>query len=223
MASRTHATWKRVMTVLLRAPGLMALVMTTAIIGSAGCAPQISPPPGAVRRIAVLPPTSATGGALSGVRRGTDGYDASSQSLSDLLAAEASQQLAHYGYDVVDPGVVASATRGRLPSSPEMAAEIVRSAKLDANALLIRVRRWEFPYPTMRTSEILVSLDAMLVDPTSGRVVWQVHPAHETGAVAWCARRRPSGRRGGRRGDEGGAGLVRTATRVSERRMDSLR
>ena len=175
MASRTHAMWKRVMTVLLRAPGLMALVMTTAIVSSAGCAPQTSAPPTAVRRIAVLPPTSATGDALSGVRRGTDGYDTSPQTLSDLLAAAASQQLAHYGYDVVDPALVAIATRGRLPSTPEVAAEIVRSAKLDANALLIRVRRWVFPYPTMQTSEILVSLDAMLVDPTSGRVVWQVH------------------------------------------------
>jgi hypothetical protein len=175
MASRTHAIWTSVRTVLLRAPQLIALLMTTAVVGSAGCAPQISLPPTAVRRIAVLPPTSATGGALSGVRRGTDGYDASSQSVSDLLAAEASQQLAHYGYDVVDPAFVTSATRGRLPSSPEIAAEIVRSAKLDANPLLIRVRRWEFPYPTMRTSEILVSLDVMLVDPTSGRVVWQAH------------------------------------------------
>jgi hypothetical protein len=174
MASRTHAIWKRVMTVLLRPPGLMALVITGAILGSAGCAPQISPPLTAVRRIAVLPPISATGGALGGVRPGTGGYDPSSQSLSDLLAAEASQQLAHYGYDVVDPALVASATRGRLPSSPEMAAEMVRSVKLDANALVIRVRRWEFPYPTMRTDEILVSLDAMLVDQ-SGRVVWQVH------------------------------------------------
>ena len=175
MASRTHATWKRVMTaVLLRAPGLMALVMTTAIVSSTGCAPQMSPPPGPLRRIAVLPPTSATGGALSGARPGTESYDASSQSLSDLLAAAASQQLAHYGYDVVDPALVASATRRRLPSSPEIATEMVRSAKLDANALLIRVRRWEFSYPTMRTSEILVSLDAMLVDPT-GRIVWQAH------------------------------------------------
>jgi len=152
----------------------MALVITAAILGSAGCAPQISPPLTAVRRIAVLPPISATGGALGGVRPGTGGDDPSSQSLSDLLAAEASQQLAHYGYDVVDPALVASATRGRLPSSPEMAAEMVRSAKLDANALVIRVLRWEFSYPTMRTDEILVSLDAMLVDQ-SGRVVWQLH------------------------------------------------
>jgi hypothetical protein len=163
------------MTVLLRTPGLMALVMTTTIVGSTGCAPQTAAPPAAVRRIAVLPPTSATGGAVNRVRRGTDSYDASSQRLGDLLAAAASEQLAHYGYDVVDPSLVASATQSRLPSTPEMAAEIVRSAKLDANALLIRVRNWEFPYPTMRSSEILVSLDAMLVDPTSGRVVWQVH------------------------------------------------
>jgi hypothetical protein len=172
MASRTHAIWNRVMTVLLRPPGLMALVITAAILGSAGCAPQISPPPTAVRRIAVLPPISATGGPVSAVRRDPDG---SSQGLGGLLAAEASQRLARYGYDVVDPAVVASATRGRLPSTPDMAAEIVRSANLDANALLIRVLRWELPFSTMEASEVLVSLDAMLVDPTSGRVVWQVH------------------------------------------------
>jgi len=61
-----------------------------------------------------------------------------------------------------------------VPSSPEMAAEIVQSAKLDATVLFMRVRRWEFPYSTMRTNEVIVSLDVILVDPTTGRIVWQV-------------------------------------------------
>src|SRR5260370_773443 len=62
----------------------------------------------------------------------------------------------------------------RVPSSPEMATEIVPSAKLDSNPLFMRVRRWEFPYSTMRTNEVIVSLDVILVDPTTGRIVWQV-------------------------------------------------
>jgi hypothetical protein len=166
---------KRVMTVLLPSPVLIRLVVTTALAGAGGCASQISPTPPMLGRIAVLPPSDATGRPLSEVRGGTDGYDAPSQSLATLLAVEAGQQLARYGFDVVDPALVASTTRGRVPSSPDSAAEIVRSTKLNATALFIRVRRWGFPYSTMRTNEILVSLDAMLVDPTSGRIVWQVH------------------------------------------------
>jgi len=58
--------------------------------------------------------------------------------------------------------------------SPEMAAEIVRSANLDAAVLFLRIRRWGYPYSTMRTNEVIVGLDAMLVDPTSGQIVRQV-------------------------------------------------
>ncbi len=166
---------RRVMTMRLPQTVRIALVLTTALAGAVGCASRISPMPPMLGRIAVLPPRDATGRPVSEVRGGTGGDDVSSQSLAALLAAEAGQQLARHGFDVVDLALVANATRGRVPSSPEMAAEIVRSAKLDATALFIRVRRWEFPYSTMRTSEILVSLDAMLVDPTTGRVVWQAH------------------------------------------------
>jgi len=54
-------------------------------------------------RIAVLPPSDATGRPLSEVQGGIDGYDAPSQSLATLLADEAGQQLARYGFDVGDP------------------------------------------------------------------------------------------------------------------------
>ena len=62
-----------------------------------------------------------------------------------------------------------------MPASPEMAAEIIASTHLDATALFIRVRRWEFAYPTLQTNEIIASLDAVLVDPTTSKVVWETH------------------------------------------------
>lgn len=148
-------------------------VLASALVGPAGCAPRVAPAPLTVRRIAVLPPCDAAGAPLS-PRVSTDLYGAPSQSLAAVLTSEARNQLARHGFEVVDQRVVDLATGGRVPSSPEAAAEIVRSAKLDATALFIRVRRWEFPYSTMRTDEIIVSLDAMLVDPTTGEIVWQV-------------------------------------------------
>ena len=52
---------KRVMTVLLPSPMLISLVVTTALAGAGGCASEISPTPPMLGRIAVLPPSDATG------------------------------------------------------------------------------------------------------------------------------------------------------------------
>jgi hypothetical protein len=156
-------------------PGLTILLtlLASVLVGSTGCAPAVAPAPATVRRVAVLPPSDATGAPLS--PRAVADFDMTpTQSLGAILASEARTQLARQGFEVVDPTIVATATGGRVPSSPEMAAEILRSAKLDATILFMRVRRWEFPYPTFRTDEVIVSLDAMLVDPTSGQVVWRV-------------------------------------------------
>ena len=149
------------------------IVLASALAGPAGCAPKVAPAPAPVRRIAVLPPCDATGAPLS-PRASAGPSDTPSQRLDDVLASEARNQLARHGFQVVDPRVVEIATGGRVPSSPEIAAEIVRSSRLDATALFLRVRRWELPYPTLRTNEIIVSLDAMLVDPATGEVVWEV-------------------------------------------------
>jgi hypothetical protein len=156
-------------------PGWTILLTLSAslLVGSTGCAPAVAPAPATVSRIAVLPPSDATGAPLS-PRAPADLGAAPTQSLGAILAAEARTQLARQGFEVVDPTLVETATGGRVPSSPEMAAEILRSAKLDAAILFMRVRRWEFPYPTFRTDEVIVALDAMLVDPTSGQVVWRV-------------------------------------------------
>ena len=143
------------------------------LLGAAACAPTASPIPPTVGRIAVLPPCDASGAPLSPTGSAVR-YDMPSDSLARLLASAAAEELARHGLQVVDQHVVAVATGGRVPSSPETAAAIVRSAKLDATPLFLRVRRWEWPYSTMQTAEIRVALDAMLVDPITGQVVWQV-------------------------------------------------
>lgn len=152
---------------------ILLTLLAGVLVGSTGCAATVAPAPAAARRIAVLPPSDGRGAPLS-PRAPADLDAAPTQALGAILASEARTRLARQGFEVIDPKLVETATGGRVPSSPEMAAEILRSAKLDATILFLRVRRWEFPYPTFRTDEVIVSLDAMLVDPTSGQVVWQV-------------------------------------------------
>jgi hypothetical protein len=152
----------------------LLIVVAAALIAPMGCAPRVAPAPATVRRIAILPPCDAAGAPLSPPGPALGAYGIPTQSLAALLTSEASIQIARHGFDVVEASMVERATGGRVPASPEMAAEIVRSAKLEATALFLRVRRWEFSYPSLRANELIVSLDAMLVDPETGQVVWQV-------------------------------------------------
>jgi hypothetical protein len=58
-----------------------------------------------------------------------------------------------------------------------MAAQILREANLDAAGLYIEVRRWE-PTPDSRglkADGVIVALDAVMIDPKTGAVLWQVH------------------------------------------------
>ena len=151
------------------------LSVLSVLMGSFACAPRVGPPPNTLHRIAVLPPCDATGGPLGGRGTSVTTYEVAVESLGDVVASAARDEIARRGFQVLDPGLVETACGGRVPASPEMAAEIIASAQLDATALFIRVRRWEFAYPTLRTNEILVSLDAMLVDPTTSKVVWETH------------------------------------------------
>jgi hypothetical protein len=151
------------------------LIMLGALIGLLACTPRVALPPNTVRPIAVLPPCDATGGPLGGRGTSVATYGASVESLGDTLASAARDEIARRGFQVLAPGLVETASGGRVPASPEMAAEIIASAQLDATALFIRVRRWEFAYPTLRPNEIIASLDAVLVDPTTSKVVWEIH------------------------------------------------
>ena len=96
--------------------------------------------------------------------------------VGDVLAQQARMQLAERGLDVVAPSVVQLATGGRAPTSPQMAAQIMEEAHLDAAALYIEVRRWE-PMPDsrgMKADGVIVALDVMMVDPKTGTILWQV-------------------------------------------------
>ena len=184
------------------------LIMLGVLIGAFACAPRVVPPPNAVRRIAVLPP----GGPLGGRGTSVTTYGVTVESLGDVLASAARDEIARRGFQVLDPGLVETASGGRVRASPEMAAEIIASAQLDATALFIRVRRWEFAYPTLRTNEVIASLDAVLVDPTTSKVAWETPPPGQTGPAPRRARW-GSGERGRRSGaDARSLRITRVAT-----------
>ena len=99
-----------------------------------------------------------------------------SMTIEDVLAQQARVRLEEKGFDVVAPSVVTLATKDRVPTSPQMAAQIMEEAHLDAAALYIEVRRWE-PTPDsrgMKADGVIVALDVMIVDSKTGAVLWQV-------------------------------------------------
>ena len=153
--------------------GLVSVLLT-----ALGCAPAVvTPMPPTVRRIAVLPPYYL--GAPDTPAAGTDSdlLRPLQMTVGDVLAQQARMRLAERGLDVVAPSVVQLATRGRVPTSPQMAAQIMEEAHLDAAALYIEVRRWE-PMPDsrgMKADGVIVALDVMMIDPKTGAVLWQVH------------------------------------------------
>jgi hypothetical protein len=100
-----------------------------------------------------------------------------SRTIEELLAQQARAQLAAKRFDVVQPSVVKLSTQDRVPTSPQMAAQIVEQARLDAAALYIEVRRWEpTPYERgMKADGVIVALDVVMVDPKTGAILWQVN------------------------------------------------
>jgi hypothetical protein len=97
--------------------------------------------------------------------------------VGDVLAQQARLRLTAKGFEVVSPSVVKAAIKDRVPSSPQIAAQMLREANLDAAALYIEVRRWE-PMPDsrgMKADGVIVALDAAMIDPKTGAVLWQVH------------------------------------------------
>jgi hypothetical protein len=143
-----------------------------------GCAPTVvTPMPQTVRRIAVLPPYRLGTADIHPAATDIQAPALPSRTIGDLLAQQARAQLAEKGLEVLDPIDVKVATRDRTPTSPQMAAEIMEEAQLDAAALYIEVRRWE-PTPDsrgMKADGVIVALDVMMVDPKTGTILWQVH------------------------------------------------
>jgi hypothetical protein len=153
-------------------------VLVGALLGAMACAPVIvAPLPQNVRRIAVLPPYQRDAAAERGSSADKDPVGLPNMTVGDVLAYQARLRLAEKGFEVLSPGAVKVATKDRAPTSPPMAAQILREANLDAAGLYIEVRRWE-PTPNSRglkADGVIVALDVMMVDPKTGRVLWQVH------------------------------------------------
>ena len=153
--------------------GLISTLLTTL-----GCAPAVvTPLPPTVRRIAVLPPYRLGTAETPAAGTESDRMGAPRMSVGDVLAQQARRRLVEKGLDVIAPSVVKLATRDRMPTSPQMAAQIMEEAHLDATALYIEVRRWE-PTPNsrgMKADGVIVALDVMMVDPKTGTILWQVH------------------------------------------------
>jgi hypothetical protein len=154
-------------------------VLVSGLFGVIACTPPavVTSLPQNVRRVVVLPPyrlgvadtrPTATESELLGLP---------SRTIEDLLAQQARAQLTAKRFDVVEPSIVKLATKDRVPTSPQMAAQIVEQAQLDATALYIEVRRWE-PTPDargMKADGVIVALDVMMVDPKTGAILWQVN------------------------------------------------
>ena len=151
-------------------------------------APQVGPP-ASVRRVAVLQPSNRTGdGLLIAGASLLERYALKTERVTvpDVLAAEARVQLVRRDIDVVPPDVVENATSGRAPGSPAAAAELAREGKLDVPVLYLEIRRWD-PDAGTHPAYVIVALDASLVDPATGGVLWEMHrparPVATPGAV----------------------------------------
>jgi hypothetical protein len=152
-------------------------------------APRIAPPPSSVRRVAVLPPNNRTGdGLLVAGASLLERYALRTERVTvpDLLAAEIRLQLAGHGIDVVAPEEVERATGGRVPGSPDVAAQLARQGRLDAPVLYLEIRRWD-PDAGTHPAFVIVALEATLVDPGAGTILWQAdmpsRPVATPGAV----------------------------------------
>jgi len=144
----------------------------------AACAVPAPPgPPTSVRTVAVLPPSNRTGDGL--LVSGTSllekyAFRTDRVTVPDVLGAQLRRELARRGLGVVPGDAVDAATGGRAPGSPEAAADVARHARLADPVLFVAIDRWEPDAPT-HPAFVVVALDAALVDPTSGAVLWRTH------------------------------------------------
>ena len=152
--------------------------LVSVLLGAIGYAPAaVTPLPLVVRRIAVLPPYRLGAADTRPTATENQLLGQPSRTIEDLLAQQAGTQLQAKGFDVVAPTELKLATKDQVPTSPQMAAQILRQANLDAAALYIEVQRWE-PMPDARglkADGIIVALDVAVVDPKTGKILWEVH------------------------------------------------
>src|SRR5437667_4103521 len=129
---------------------IIRVALVSALLTVMGCTQTVvTPLPQSVRRIVVLPPYQPDAANTRLGKTDSDLQGLPSRTIGDLLAQQARARLAEKGFDVIQPSVVKLATKDRMPTSPQIAAQIVREAELDAAALYIEIRRWQ-PTPYER-------------------------------------------------------------------------
>jgi len=110
---------------------IIRVALVSALLTGMGCTQTVvTPLPQSVRRIAVLPPHNLRGGDIANADSGLLGR--STMIVADLLAQQVRVQLAAKGFEVLNPSGVKVATKDRVPTSPQMAAQIMQQVNLDA-------------------------------------------------------------------------------------------
>jgi hypothetical protein len=135
----------------------------------AGCAAwQPPPPPTGVATVAVAPVANRTGEEIvvSGEWSLERIIGAPRTSLADVLARAARDVLARRGFSVEQLG-------GAAASTPADAGRAASAARIAQPTLWIAVRRWDVDVPQLQYVSAVV--DAALVDPTNGRILWEAH------------------------------------------------
>src|SRR5437016_8701123 len=123
---------------------IIRVALVSALLTGMGCTQTVvTPLPQSVRRIVVLPSYQPDAANTRLGKTDSDLQGLPSRTIGDLFAQQAGVRLAEKGFEVLEPGVVKLATRDRVPTSPQMAAQILQEVHLDATALYIEVRRWE--------------------------------------------------------------------------------
>jgi hypothetical protein len=156
---------------------MIRIGLIVALFEAVACAPAVltSLPP-TVRLVAVLPPYYRDAANTGSVYTDNNTVRPIGLTVGDVLAQQARTRLAEKGFDVIEPSMMKMATKNRLPTNRQMAAQILEEAHLDATALYIEVQRWE-PTPNrrgMKADGVIIALDVTMVDPKTGTVLWQV-------------------------------------------------
>lgn len=142
----------------------------------AGCAGDraMTPPP--LRSLVLLPPANHTSDAL--VVAGSsllERYAIRTErvTVADVVAIALRDQFERNGMTVIPTD---SAAGDKTPTTPEAAAEIAHRSHVDAPTLFVAIDRWEPDNPT-HPAFVIVAVDATLIEPATGRVLWHRHRA----------------------------------------------
>jgi ABC-type uncharacterized transport system auxiliary subunit len=150
---------------------IRTLALLLALGNLVGCASAPPAPVEVSRTVGVYPPNNLTGDRLMVAGTGLiDRYlrHASPVSVADVLVSETRSRLEEKGFEV------AGVRAGRIPQSAQEAAKLASEVGLTRPVLYLEIRRWEPDAPT-QADFVIVGLSMVLIDPSTGTVVWEAH------------------------------------------------